>query len=262
MRCQIWLVVAALMAALASVSPARAQDALTTSEREALSARDSDKVARRELLSMLRPVGKVRRGMFVQLHGVSFQGKPFATGYPGVCETDSLIMYYAAAPGSAGEKDAPLQPYRFDSAAHYRIVAGRFATKPSNENRGNPFQDYCTSLDENDDGWFYADGAEMAANGYAALLATRERLKAGTLQLTCDGKNLGYGTSCADVAAGIGKPGRMGNVGTCPAEKGKKCITIDTDASVALTIILRNSEDPPAPADIESVSAEGYIVVT
>jgi len=261
-----WLKVLFGSLALIHALPACAQD-MTTSEREALSERDSDKVGRRDLLSILEPLGKVRRGMFTQLHAAIFNTRPVATYYPGVCETDQLTMYYAAAPDENNTTDAPLRPYRIESDKFFRIDPKRFKERRTKRNTG-PFQPYCTSLISAAGGWFNAKDVDEAAGAWSALLAAQARLQAGTLKLDC--KDLNPGASCEKVIAAMSDPSNISTVGECPAGKDLHCYDISTGDDVEFKIVVKedkavkgDDEDPtPNPPEVESITAEGFIIIT
>ena len=133
--------IVALIAGIVMSDAALAQD-LSTAERRALSAKEADRTARRDILSILEPTGKVSSGMFRMLHGISFTTKPYATLFRGLCRRDVVSMQYGpVVPREKGEapEDAPLRPYGLESAPLYHVNAGRFRQESDKRLQVEPF---------------------------------------------------------------------------------------------------------------------------
>jgi len=249
-----WVIAAGLLAS----TPLQAQDVMTTRQMEALSPREANRAAQRDLLSLFEPIGKIRRGMFVSLHGVGFHTHPVGTEFKGICRSDAVTMWYAPVEGRAS-RDTPVRPYSVTSSAAFHIIrlpaAGLSETNPA----APVFRDECDGLTGADVSWIGAEDAFHAAQG--AILFDRARMEvlAGTFKLL----------SCPDIKETCQQAfGEMGDltslwrVATCSADEGMLCYVIDGGNETTVTIRARGKSEELLPGDLISVSLEQYIIVT
>ena len=241
------------LAAMAAGS-ASAQD-LSSRERRALSAREADKVARRDLLSILLPTGKNERGMLRRMGGTTFLTRPYATSFRGLCRQDMLTLLYGATASDDRYEDAPLRPYAVEARPVYRVASRTFDAAPRSEKFGRePFDSGCASISDKDD-WFFAEDDLLAATGVMVAQAADKRLVDGTLEPSCKDT-----TPCVDLARQVLAPQDMGNVDTCPAPDGERCFDIGNGT---VTIRVKGSGELPIdPATIKSIEVAQVIVVT
>lgn len=250
--------------AVLSLSPALAQDAVTTREREALPARAANRSVQRDLLSVLEPVKRIESGMFRQLRGVGFPTKAFGTEFNGLCRRDAVTLWYAATETAAKPEDAPLRPYSVEAQAWFHINhLPREA--PSHARRGEGiWRAKCASLGTSEEtNWFAARDAPTAVQGALMLNAAVEAVRSGKLKAEpCpnifDAKKL----TCEAVILADGDIAKIDSVETCSSEAGTLCYVVDLASSTKLTIRGQAPEASLVPNAITSISVEQYIIVT
>jgi hypothetical protein len=171
------------VAALFCFSPSIAQEAVTTREREALPPRSANSSVRRDLLSVLKPLGKIRSGMFRQLRGVGLTTRPFGTEFEGLCRRDAVTLLYAATQTAPQPEDAPLLPYSVEAQPWFHIIHLP-KNAPSDARSGEGvWQAKCASADKsNDMSWFAARDARVAMQGALVLEAAVKAVRLGTLK--------------------------------------------------------------------------------
>ena len=247
---------AMLVLGLATViaNSASAQD-LSSRQRRALSAREADRVARRDLLSILEPTGKNQRGMLRRMRGTSFFTHPYTTPFRGLCRKDMLSLHYGATVSDSRYEDAPLRPFAVETRALYRVTSRKFSVTPRDEKFGRePFDGDCSSQSEDD--WFFADNDALAATGYAAARAAADRLSDGMLEVTCDATS-----ACIGLAKEILEPDGIGNIEVCPAPANERCFEIGGASTVTIHVS-GNADVPIGPSTIKSIEVVERIVVT
>lgn len=234
-------------------------DELSTAEREALSAKAADRQARRDIESLLKPSGKFERGMFIVLRGTTLETLPYATSYPGLCQRDELGIDYAPDPANGRPVDAntPLRPYRLRLSTSFNLDRRRF--RPMRMEQTQRDRDAgCIANEQGET--FFAPDEDAAVAGYTALQSLAARLRAGSLTLSaCDAEK---GTSCTQVVLGVVSPGHLGQIQACPAVPGTRCLRIDADNSVGITIMVATPEGAVTPESISSAKVETYIIIT
>jgi hypothetical protein len=254
---------ALIIAALAVGSVAASAQDLSTRERQALSAKEADRVARRDLLSILQPTGKNKRGMLRRMRGIGFFTKPYATPYKGMCREDILTLNYGATAGDSRYEDAPLRPYALQTSAWFLILSKDFKVERRPAEFGpEPFDGKCSAL-STEEAWFAAEDEYVAARGYATAIAAADRLADGSLDPTlCEG--IFPTTTCRQAARELLRPDSVGSVSRCPAPQKERCFVIDgNDTKATIRTDGDDNDDAPiTPASIKSVAIEQYIIIT
>jgi len=254
---------ALIIAALTVSSVAASAQDLSTRERQALSAKEADRVARRDLLSILRPTGKNKRGMLRRMRGIAFFTKPYATPYKGMCREDILTLNYGATARDGRYEDAPLRPYGLQTSAWFLILSKNFKVEQRSAEFGpEPFDAKCASH-STEEAWFAADDDYIAARGYAAAVAAASRLADGSLDpALCDG--IFPTTTCRQAARELLRPDGIASVSRCAAPQKERCFVIDgNDTKATLRIDGDDNDDAPiTPASIKSVAIEQYVIIT
>lgn len=244
----VWMVVAC---------GASAQD-LSTRERQELSAREADRLARRDLLSLLQPADRNERGNLRRMRSAVLLTKPYATAYRGLCRKDMLTVDYGATATDDRYEDAPLRPYGLELSAFFRVTSRDFRVERRSEKFGpEPFGDACSSASAAD-AWFFADNENVAAVGYAVVMAADKALIDGTLKPAGCEETSG----CTAVAKeALRSPGPDGIV-MCFAPTGERCFKV-LGGSTTVTIRVNDAGNAPiVPGSIKSLDVEQNIIVT
>jgi hypothetical protein len=255
-------VAAEVLLALAVPLPALAQQSPSTNERMAMSAEKADRTARRDLLSILEPTGKYKRGMFTVVRGAYFSTRPYVTIYPGLCEVDNIRLRYAVAGQAEGaaSRNLPLMPYGVEAYPTFHITRDKLV-RPSGESASyDPFDAECTGLmGQKNRNWFSAPNIVVVLEGYAALMAAGQRLRdASFTAVRCEN----HGRDPAKCRAGMieaANRDRILSIGTCEAPKGQLCFEVGSDP---FTLTLRLNDGALTPASVQSVEADIPIIVT
>ncbi|MHA6769838.1 hypothetical protein [Sphingobium ummariense] len=271
MGCRFFI--AWLLAIASTGSALQAADKLNSNERRALSPRAADRLAREELLSILRPSGRFPKGMMRQVRSMWFTTKSVGTSIPGLCARDTLILDYAPiiAPVNTEYYDyegEPVAPSGVETSRQYRFVKAptssllnMSASLPST----SVWRGECRSLkdDEDDRGWFSAPDPETAVRGWLAFRVATAAVQAKpALAQPCETyRRAGQKLDCQATLAMLDDLGKLNGVALCPASAGKSCYKIDVD-NFWITVTSRESADGPTALDVESVKVEEYIVVT
>ena len=236
---------------------ASAQD-LSTRDRQALSAKEADRVARRDLLSILQPAGRNERGNLRRMLSAGFLTKPYATAYRGLCRKDMLTVSYGTTATDDRYEDAPLRPYGLELSALFRVTSRDFRVERRSEKFGpEPFEDACSSTSAADT-WFFADNENVAAVGYAVVMAADKALVDGTLKpATCE-----WTSDCTTAAREtLRSPGPDGIV-MCLAPKGERCFEVIGRGAIVWIRVDDVGNTPIAPGSIKSLDVEQNIIVT
>src|SRR3569832_2172194 len=102
----------ALLALLAGTAQAR--ETPTTRQWRGMSAGQADRHIRRDLLSILQPLGKVTTGNLRRIRGLALDTEPYATWFDGLCRRDTIRINYAPTAESKAYEATPVQPYGLD----------------------------------------------------------------------------------------------------------------------------------------------------
>ena len=258
-----------LVLALGLLIGATADHALNSLEMRALSAKQADRQVRRDLLSILRPIGPIVRGNRRQVGDLWMHTKAAATQYQTLCQRDTLSLIYAPSERGGETEEWPLRPYQIESERSYRFIAPPKPEQLKAVQRDNyyrsPFASECRKADlgdPNDEwlGWFDADSAELAMAGGFALQAVQEWAKvAGNEFSSCTQQEL---YRCKEKSLPTLTLEQMGGVRKCAAGKpGELCLELGR-YTYTLTIKARDTHAPMTAADIISVDYEEMIIVT
>jgi len=240
-----------------------AQTPLTTRQMVALPPAQANHTARRDLLSVLEPVYDIDSGMMVSLHGIEFRSKPYGTRYPGLCRQDRLTLKYIPA-GDGKGRDAPVQPYGFDSDAIYAAVRMPVDPPAGQARDDGVFQPVCNAPTlGSGTSWFVAPDDFAAAQGAHVLAAVIAQVRAGTLRpLACPDIFDPRKQTCEQVIAASGGLDKLDRIETCAPPPGTFCYRFDLDLNTEVTVKGGAADDALDPAAITSVEVSQYIIVT
>lgn len=235
---------------------------LSTRQREALSPRKANRTVQQDLLSVLKPVTRIRSGMFVMLHGVGLDTRPFGTEYKGVCRMDSVTLWYAPTDKAAEPGDTPVQPYSIEAEPFFHIV--KLPSADSTERRGGElvWQTACNGLDGDDISWFGARDAFHAVQGALVLEQAVRDVRSGTLKPAPCHDIYPATATCSEAILSAGDVRQIGRIETCAAAPGTLCYVIDTAGNTTLTITAKGDPDSVVPQGALSIAVEQYITVT
>lgn len=249
---------------------AAAETALNTLEMRALPSDRANRQVHRDLLSILRPIGRISSGNMRRVGDVWMHTKASATDYRSLCQRDTLSLNYALVEQGEPIEQVPLRPVSLNAERSYRFVAKPKPEYLEEANRDghyrSPFASECRRADRADDnneweGWFVAESPELALAGGFAMLAVQEWAKAPGHEFAscrpddrldqCKAKHLFE----LDLQT-------IGAVGECKADRaGEICITLGR-WSYDLTIKARDTGKPMSAGDILSVDYQIVIIVT
>jgi hypothetical protein len=250
--------------ALLGLSQARAQDATTTRELEALNSRAANRIVQRDLLSVLEPVKRTDPGMFRQLRGVGLTTKPFGTEFDGLCRRDAVTLWYAATETAATPEDAPLRPYSLESQAWFHIIyLPREASSDARKGDGI-WQGKCASTGTKEEAaWFAANNARAAIQGALMLSAAVKAVRSGKLKAEpCPNIFDPTKSTCEAAILTDGDISKIDSVEDCSNDSKGLCYVVDLASSTKLTIKGRAPETSLVPSAITSIAVEQYIFVT
>ena len=250
--------------ALLSLSPACAQEATTTREREALTSRAANRTVQRDLLSVLEPIKRIDAGMFKQLRGVGLTTRPFGTEFDGLCRRDAVTLWYAVTETAAKPENAPVRPYSVDAQAWFHIIyLPREASADARRGEGI-WQAKCASAGTSEDtDWFAAKDARTAIQGALMLNAAVEALRSGKLKAEpCPNIFDGMKSTCEAAILADADISKIDSVEVCSSDAGNLCYVVDLASSTKLTIKGRAPETSLVPSAITYIAVEQYIIVT
>jgi hypothetical protein len=246
-----------------SPSIATAQDPLTTRQMEALSPRVANQTVQRDLLSLLEPVNEIRSGMFRRLHGVTLMTRPFGTEFEGVCRQDIATLWYAPADSKGNNKDTPIRPFSIEAYPAFHISELPKNKLPYRDAVEFMQQTECDRVARRENvNWFSAKNAFEAVQGAYTMKMAIDQIKGGTLKARPCPSVFPGNFSCEKVITDVGELNKIDSIQACVAPPGSICYSIDLAGSTKLTIIAEGSTDAPAPAKINSIEVEQYMVVT
>lgn len=254
-------VAAMLLMALPAVGEARQS---STRQLEALLPRAANRTVQADLLSILKPTGRIDSGMFRMLHGVGLTTRAHGTRFHGVCERDAVTLWYAPAAGAEGGKaeDVPVQPYSLQSSPTFLFLSPPGPDGFAQADDPLVWSAECRTADRRDDGWFSADDEFSAVQGALALQLAVQEIRAGRLKPEPCANLNDRSQTCAQAILAVGELSRIGGIAVCPAAEGSFCYVVDLDGSTTLTITGRGDHRTAAPSAILSIAIEQYIIVT
>lgn len=251
-------------AALLCFSPAIAQGAATTREREALPSRSANRLVQRDLLSILKPVQKIDSGMLRQLRGVGLTTRAFGTEFDGLCRRDAVTLWYAATGAAAQPEDTPLRPYSVEAQPWFHIIHLPQDVPSETRSGQGVWQAKCASAGTNEDtGWFAAKDARTAIQGALMLEAAVKAVRSGTLRAEpCPNISDEKNSTCKAAIIADGNISKIDSVETCSSDAEGVCYVVNLASSTKLTIKGRAPGNSLVPSAITSIAVEQYIIVT
>lgn len=254
-------VAATVLLALPAVGDAQQA---STRQLEALSPRAANRAIQADLLSILKPTGRIDSGMLRMLHGVALTTRAHGTRVHGVCERDAVTLWYAPAEGAEGGRaeDVPVQPYSLQSSPTFLFLTPPGPDGFVQADAPRVWSAECRAADRRDDGWFSADDEFSAVQGALALQLAVQEVRAGRLKPEPCANLNDRSQTCAQAILAVGELSRIGSIEACPAAEGSFCYVIDLDGSTTLTITGQGDRRPAAPSAILSIAIEQYIIVT
>jgi hypothetical protein len=250
------------LVALLWCAAAHAQQAQSTREREALSAREANRVVRQDLLSIFEPAGKFRAGMSIQLRGASLETPPFGTEFNGLCQKDSVAVWYAATDDSFSSEDSPVKPYGLSAGHAFHFLKPPVADPDWAERRADIWNAKCRAIGKDEDvAWFGAENSFDAMSGVFAFQAAMAAIRSGDVHVArCDDAR-DKAKCLADVLAADDLT-KIDEVRTCPADRGLVCFDVTAAGHIELTIIAQDVPGSLAPGAISTVRVSEFIIVT
>jgi hypothetical protein len=261
--------------ALTISSGAVAAEPLTTTEMRVLSSRAAGKKVKADLVSILRSPGRIK-GMTVHVGDVWMHGKAYATEYKGLCQRDTLSLYYAPVediPMSDwhdAAAEVPVRPYKIQTATTYRFVSPpkpEYLQQPGDDQEEiyrSPFAAECAKADKITDGnewsgWFSAPSPEKAMEIALVIPAIREWAKVKNNELLgCAASNYGSCKNDGLDSLSIENPGGFAE---CSVGADELCFQIGSYGEI-FTIRARKTGESLTASDIISVERKMNIIVT
>lgn len=230
----------ALAAAMVSAWPVSAQPAASPAD---------EQKARDDLQGLLLPGVYIGMGGPEQATGHSyFKLRPVATRYVGLCRRDTLMVGYSGPVGDGAEAQARRVPFSVDTTRYYFILRGvpEHDTLDWSTFRAN--QGECTALTGEEDGWFRAPSAEIAAAGYRALVAARADIRGSKRDIPgCRTRGkLSY--QCEQFLADE-FPKYGGSIDRCESMFPRSCYYFDHGTTVTIYQSYRGKGEPVAMVD-------------
>lgn len=243
---------------------ARGQDASTTREREALTARAANRSVQRDLLSVLEPVDKIESGMFRQLQGIGLTTHAYATEFEGVCRRDAVTLWYAPTDKGADLEDIPLRPYGIDAQPLFHIT--KLPGQERHDMDDGPFVwgSQCISIGQKEDvNWFAAKNARAAVQGALVLDLALDAVRNGKLKaLPCPSIFDANTKTCEEAILAAADVSEIDSIEPCFSEREAVCFAIDLSSSTTLTISAIFEGEALVPTGVKTISIEQYIIVT
>ncbi len=254
-------VAAIVLLALPAVGSARQA---STRQLETLSPQAANRTVQTDLLSILKPAGQINSGMRVMLGGVGLTTRSHGTMFHGVCERDSVTLWYALAENVAAHReleDQPVKPYSLWSHPTFLFLSPPGPKGFAQADAPMVWSAECRAADGIEDGWFSADNEFSAVQGALAFRLALQEIQAHRLKpMPCSNLN-DRAQTCAQAILAVGELSKIGTIEACPAANGAFCYVLEVDGSTRLTIVGRGDRQS-APSAILSIAIEQYIVVT
>jgi hypothetical protein len=242
----------------------RAQDARTSQELRALTPSQADKVARADLLSLLKPVKGYPKGMRRRVGAVGFDTEPVGTPYAGLCRKDELYVNYAPVEDASRPEHQPLRPYGVEAQASFHFLRAPKADADKTATELTIWDEDCAALDDRDDiRWFTAQDDQEAMQGARLLLDALAAVRAGTLKSQpCPSLDAKTYPTCEQAILTQARLDTIESVERCDTTWNVVCyrIMVAGDLQLTLKAAFENNETEHGP--IESILIEQFIIVT
>lgn len=175
-----------------------------------------------------------------------FRTRTRGTEVPTLCRYDTLIVEFAPIDRRQRGADTRVRAVGFRAYSHFQFLVPPaddydtirdFSRLPSDTD--------CGPADKKADGFFSAENAEVATNGYRALVALQDALRAGVAfplhcevpedeKAECGGKILAF------------NPTEIASIEQCEAELGRLCYEVaNYGLAVAITVTGHVTPGPP-----------------
>jgi hypothetical protein len=267
------LILAGVSLWLFSPLPAGAQTDLTSRQLVALSSADAGQKAKSDLLSVLRPFGKFRRGHFRMVDSFEFTTQPYGTEIQGVCRMDALDLQYGPVrsgptigAGKTATEDAPRQAYGIEARALFHINSLPANTRQEDDADGI-WQAVCDPSRLGDhDNWFRATTVFEAVRAANMFRMAEDQVRSGALKpKPCRKTFFLPGQTCAQAILAVDDLAKFDEVEACDAAQGQACFRITLDGYTnVLTIVADLNDDGGSltPTAIASIEVEQTLVVS
>jgi hypothetical protein len=256
-------VVAFAVLSVTMTTGSQAQEARTSRELRTLTPAQADKVARTDLLSVLKPVEGYPKGMLRRVRAVAFHTGPVGTPYAGLCRQDRLYVNYAPVEDASRPENQPLRPHSVEAQASFHFLRAPKADADKTATDLSVWDQDCAGLDGRDDvRWFTARDDREAMQGTRLLLDALAAIRAGTLKSQpCDLDTKTYPT-CEQAILMQAKLDTIDSVERCDADWSVICYRIMVAGDLRLTLKAAFKGDDTEHGAIESIAVEQIIIVT
>jgi hypothetical protein len=181
-----------------------------------------------------------------QLGDLFFRTRTRGTEVPSLCRYDTLVVEFAPLDRRQRAADTRVRAVGLRAHSNFQFLAPPADDYDSISDYDRlPSDTDCRPLDGKEEGFFFAEDEETATDGYRALLALQQALRAGTaFPLDCDVGEEAK-AKCGTMILAF-DPGRIGSIQRCEAETFHLCYRVaNNDLVVAITITGRVSPGPP-----------------
>jgi hypothetical protein len=254
------LIVATLFTPLAAsaiviklVSGIRGGTDKKSEELVALPSDAADRVARRDLLSVLQPAGKFRLGMGGNVEGTTFVTWPYVTNYRHVCREDRVTLVYSI----AGHDQT--SPEGVEAQAMYHIEQ---LPVPGLIGGGSYWTNTCDAHHpDSTAAWFAAPTDTDAVRAANMFRRAEDEVKAKRLTPgPCDETG---GEPCRQRVLSLDDPSKIASVEPCAATaRDTACYVISFDGYQLTIVATLSTEDNERITPDTLVSVRGETVLT
>jgi hypothetical protein len=268
MKMRQFSVILLIALSLIGTASVDAQDRMSSKELRSLNERVANKQVRSDLLSILLPIKRYPTGSSRQLHDAWMHTKASATEYKGLCQRDTLLLFYAPTERDSDFEDRPMRPYKIETSRSYRFVAPPkqeyLEAVENGEQRRSPFASECAKADKIDKdnewlGWFEAESPELAMTAALAIPVIHAWAKIEGNEFASCSKDATE--QCKARALENLTLENPGGISKCESAPGEICFGIGAYSDI-YTIKARDTGKPIAVEDIISVDHEIAIIVT
>lgn len=249
---------------------AAANEALSSRELRGLNGREADRQFRRDLLSIMQPMKKYRKGPMRVFNDVWAQTRATATDYESLCQRDTVSLIYRPVERKGSAEDWPMRPAGATAERYYRFIARPTPQQlKAVDHDGyfrSAFDPACRAADRelagNEwSGWFQARSSGDAMYGGLAMLALADWAKRpGNRFVDCEPGS--RERVCTDQIAQDMTLDSIGNVEVClPRTAERHCLKLGR-YGIEFTIFYRPGSPYLRADDIVTVKAEEQIIVT
>lgn len=261
-----FLLTVGAMIGLALPQASTAQEEVLSKELKKLSERDAERQARRDLDALLTDFSGYHVGKrFLFQDDVWFWTEPRSSKTEGICERDLLqIFYQPANPRSRDDENFTVRARNIEATRYYGFselpsgstleAMGEGDTTPS----VHADRKCRAKLKDEWIGWFKTESPEVAVQGYLALIAARDALDAGLVEISgCEDTPEAIGTRCRTLFDRAVQDGIFSSITRTDSSDTLAEFTID--AGVLITLQMDSPALQFAAANIKSIKVQTYI---